>query len=386
LFLTDGLGTGSSVNTSITNGSITLLDGTTTPNPTSNELSYSTITLTDADGVECQMTASAVILTDSSNNRVGTFSNSQLNFTDNDGGGINFNGTTQIATFKNATIPTASLTLSADPSFVAGIENFTANPPLQISQFTSQISSGSFSSQLYAQQSTGGPLYQSIAQIIQDGDQINNTFAVEPTLQLYRYDSGNISIYTKQTDYKVGGIYYTDTLYPVSPGFTISTGTPGSVGGDLKLNPSTALIVTTGTYTTIDSTQINFNSTGTINFNKQLVLPNTPSTASFNSGTGVLTCNFLSNSTGIFNATLTANMTGVSFSFGRIGGQYVIYVTVSSGGPFTISNSLTTGSTTPRTNYTSAVSVSTSTSALLTITVDTATPSLRYLVACSAFN
>ena len=46
LFLTDGLGTGLSVNTSITNGSITLLDETTTPN-TSNELTYSTITLSD---------------------------------------------------------------------------------------------------------------------------------------------------------------------------------------------------------------------------------------------------------------------------------------------------------------------------------------------------
>jgi len=46
LFLTDGLGSGLSVNTSITNGSITLLDETTTPN-TSNELTYSTITLSD---------------------------------------------------------------------------------------------------------------------------------------------------------------------------------------------------------------------------------------------------------------------------------------------------------------------------------------------------
>jgi hypothetical protein len=49
MFLTDGLGSGS-VNTSITNGSITLLDETTTPN-TQNELTYSTITLTDPSNV-----------------------------------------------------------------------------------------------------------------------------------------------------------------------------------------------------------------------------------------------------------------------------------------------------------------------------------------------
>jgi hypothetical protein len=71
-------------------------------------------------------------------------------------------------------------------------------------------------------------------------------------------------------------------------------------------------------------------------------------------------------------------MTGITFSNPRIGGQYVIYVSVTSGGPFSISNTLAGA----RTNYTTPVSISTSTSALLTITYD----GTIYLIACSAFN
>ena len=116
---------------------------------------------------------------------------------------------------------------------------------------------------------------------------------------------------------------------------------------------------------------------GTANFTNQILLPNSLSAATFSSPT--LTCNFGLYSTGVFSVTLTANMTAISFSNGRTGGQYVIYVSAT-GGTWTIASSLTV--TANRTNYTTAVSVTTNTTALLTVTYD----GTRYIIACSAYN
>ena len=111
-----------------------------------------------------------------------------------------------------------------------------------------------------------------------------------------------------------------------------------------------------------------------VSFTEQLTLPDTPTTATFASGT--LTANFNSRSTGIFTATLNADMTAISFLNPRIGGQYVVYITAT-GSTRTIAVSLSGA----RTNYTTAISVSTTTTALLTITYD----GTRYLIAGSAY-
>ena len=113
-------------------------------------------------------------------------------------------------------------------------------------------------------------------------------------------------------------------------------------------------------------------------FTEQLTLPTTRPTATFSGG--ILTCSFDSKSTGIFIATLTADMTGISFTNGRIGGQYVIYISAN-GGTRTIAATLTPTATT-KTNYTSAINVLMSSVALLTITFD----GTNYLIAGSAFN
>jgi hypothetical protein len=132
------------------------------------------------------------------------------------------------------------------------------------------------------------------------------------------------------------------------------------VTGPLTYNPSTAVL-----------------SVGTATFTSQITLPTTTAAVTGFAG-GTLSCNFGSFSTGVFSAVLDASMTAIAFTNPRIGGQYVIYVTVASGGPFTIASTLAGA----RTNYTTAVSVTTITSALLTVTYD----GTRYIIACSAYN
>ena len=114
-----------------------------------------------------------------------------------------------------------------------------------------------------------------------------------------------------------------------------------------------------------------------VTFSKQLTLSDTPTTATFASGT--LTADFGSVSTGIFTATLNAGMTAISFSNPRVGGQYVIYVTAT-GGTRTITPPLS--GTTNRANFSTAISVTTSTTALLTVTYD----GTYCLIAGSAYN
>ena len=88
---------------------------------------------------------------------------------------------------------------------------------------------------------------------------------------------------TETTDYKVDRISYTDNAFPSSTGYTISTGTPGVSGGPLNLNPSTALLVTTGTFTSMSSTAFTFTTSGNI-------VNNVGTTYSINqTGTGGLT-------------------------------------------------------------------------------------------------
>ena len=73
-------------------------------------------------------------------------------------------------------------------------------------------------------------------------------------------------------------------------------------------------------------------------------------------------------------------MTGISFTNGRIGGQYVIYISAN-GGTRTIAATLTPTATT-KTNYATAISVLTTSVAILTVTYD----GTNYLIAGSAFN
>ena len=115
-----------------------------------------------------------------------------------------------------------------------------------------------------------------------------------------------------------------------------------------------------------------------VSFTEQLTLPTTRPIANFTNPT--LSCDFGNKSTGIFSGVLTANMTGATFTNGRTGGQYVIYLTAT-GGTRTIATSLT-NATINKTNYTTAISVSTTSYALLTITFD----GTRYLIAGSAYN
>ena len=96
--------------------------------------------------------------------------------------------------------------------------------------------------------------------------------------------SSTSGLITKTTDYKVDEISYTDNAFPSSTGYTISTGTPGVSGGPLNLNPSTALLVTTGTFTSMSSTAFTF-TTASGN-----ILNNVGTTYSINqTGTGGLT-------------------------------------------------------------------------------------------------
>jgi hypothetical protein len=153
------------------------------------------------------------------------------------------------------------------------------------------------------------------------------------------------------------------------------------VGSNLQVSDTASNVLTvTGN---ILATNIASFSTGAISliapvsFTEQLTLPTTRPTATFSSPT--LTCDFNSKSTGIFSGTLNGNMTAINFTNGRIGGQYVIYVTAT-GGTQTIGFNLT--GTPSRTNYTSVISVTLNSTALLTITYD----GTRYLIAGSAYN
>ena len=193
----------------------------------------------------------------------------------------------------------------------------------------------------------------------------------------------------------------------VTPSFTIGTQQNNSVGPTQKYKNITLTSIDASNNEISSKDEINLNtnfsiksahgnleltttaSTGTGNIiispktgsslqvNSQLTLPNSLSTTSFASNT--LTCVFGGVSTGIFTATIDANMTAIDFSGGRIGGQYVIYLTAT-GATRTIASTLT--GTTNKTNYTSAVSVLTTSVALLTVTFDGS----NYIIACSAYN
>ena len=152
--------------------------------------------------------------------------------------------------------------------------------------------------------------------------------------------------------------------------------------------------LTTGGSIVTSTGDININASGSIGsgnvnitprsgssctFSTQLTLP-LPATSGtvFFSGTQ-LTCIFGGFSTGIFNIGINANMTSVFFSGGRAGGQYVIYITNTSGTTITIGTSL--GAST-KTNYTTAVTLTPTSVALMTVTFD----GTNYLIACSAYN
>jgi hypothetical protein len=193
----------------------------------------------------------------------------------------------------------------------------------------------------------------------------------------------------------------------VTPSITIGTQQNNSVGPTQKIKNITLTSIDASNNEISSKDEINLNtnfsiksahgnleltttaSTGTGNIiispktgsslqvNSQLTLPNSLSATSFTSPT--LTCAFGGVSTGIFTATINANMTAINFSGGRIGGQYVIYLTAT-GATRTIASTLT-GSTN-KTNYTSAISVLTTSVALLTVTFD----GTNYIIACSAYN
>ena len=114
-----------------------------------------------------------------------------------------------------------------------------------------------------------------------------------------------------------------------------------------------------------------------VSFTEQLTLPDTPTATGYSAG--IMTINFLGRSTGIFSTNLGSDMTTINFTNGRVGGQYVIYVTAS-GTTRTIPVSLLGQPN--KTNYTTAISVTLDTTALLTVTFD----GTYYLIAGSAYN
>jgi hypothetical protein len=172
-----------------------------------------------------------------------------------------------------------------------------------------------------------------------------------------------------------------NALKTSSGSLTIDASTSGGTG-DISLTSRgltsiTPLINQSITLTTTGTGDINLSSADKIVISTQLTLPNSLSATTF--AAGILTCDFNSVSTGIFTATITANMTGITFSNGRVGGQYVIYVSAS-GGTITIASTLS--GTTNKTNYTTAISVLTTSVALLTVTFD----GTNYIIAGSAYN
>ena len=114
-----------------------------------------------------------------------------------------------------------------------------------------------------------------------------------------------------------------------------------------------------------------------VSFTEQLTLPDTPTATGYLAG--LMTIDFLGRSTGIFSTNLGSDMTSIDFTNGRVGGQYVIYVTAT-GGNWTIAVSLLGPPN--KTNYTTAISVTLDTTALLTVTFD----GTYYLIAGSAYN
>ena len=138
-----------------------------------------------------------------------------------------------------------------------------------------------------------------------------------------------------------------------------------------------SVVINTDAATFASFTGTNITLTPPVVFSTAITLPNTPTATGYSAG--IMTINFLSRSTGIFSTTLGSNMTGISFSGGRTGGQYFVYVTAT-GATRTIASTLS--GTANRTNYTTAISVTLNTTALLTITFD----GTRYLIAGSAYN
>jgi hypothetical protein len=267
------------------------------------------------------------------------------------------------------------------------VSNNTGNLALKVDKTTTPLSytpsTGEFLSQSFAATITNGTVFSrmSSTQILVasvpsnivtiDSNQITvftsgvGTTTITPSSVTATTFNGNLS--GTATNATNVGITSDNTAGTYYIPFVKTSGTGNKplfiddITGPLSYNPSTAVL-----------------SVGTATFTSQITVPNSLSAATFSSPT--LTCNFNSFSTGVFSVTLTANMTAIAFTNGRIGGQYVIYVTVASGGPFTIASTLT--GTTNRRNYTTAVSVTTTTTALLTVTFD----GTRYIIACSAYN
>ena len=235
----------------------------------------------------------------------------------------------------------------------------------QLQLYTGNNATGKTSSQLYAQL---------------DNQNFSNCNVRQDSVNLYH------TFVDAETTYTSGIQTYDDVTYnvPVSVLYAnLSAPTDNFAGIRCRTQPNQSVEMFSGTTIDVATNIASFNSSAislipAVSFTQQLTLPTTRPTATF--ATGVLTCNFGSLSTGIFTGVLTANMTGATFSGGRIGGQYVIYLTAT-GGTRTIATALT-NTTINKTNYTTAISVLTTSFAVLTITFD----GTRYLIAGSAYN
>ncbi len=108
-----------------------------------------------------------------------------------------------------------------------------------------------------------------------------------------------------------------------------------TTSGNLAIETTSSTGIGTLTLNAKESVNINAGVGKSCVFSTQLTLPTASGTVSFTGNT--LTCDFSSLSTGIFNIQIGANMTAVTFLSGRAGGQYVIYITNSSGTTITIS-------------------------------------------------
>jgi len=113
----------------------------------------------------------------------------------------------------------STLSLSPVASNVGAVESFTPVVPFNTAQTIVQLgaSSGDISSSINIQDSSTPASYQTIGQIIQSGDKINDPFNVKPQLQMFETATGGAGTYTREALYRASGITHTsDTSYTVN--------------------------------------------------------------------------------------------------------------------------------------------------------------------------
>lgn len=106
----------------------------------------------------------------------------------------------------------SSMTLSPVSTNIGAIENFVANPAYSTAQTTSNVgaSSGYFESSMFINDASIPVQYQTIGKLYQEGDKINDTLNVRPTLQCFELLTDSMGTITKEAKYNSTGITATN--------------------------------------------------------------------------------------------------------------------------------------------------------------------------------